>query len=268
MYPASSCGDVGNSEVFTKGITAALAAQRPAPPSGLVSLATSQTQDRIRVVIQGKRNRLSKMRRVLLAAAGHIQQSMQEGGFRYRVAFITTTYRPDAEWYADQISRLMDCYRKWCSRRNVTIRGVWVLETTKSGRPHYHIALFLPRGITPPKPDKQGWWRHGMTNCTWAQKPVAYLAKYASKGFSRPLPENARLYGIYGVPRIALAYWRAPAWLRENSSPGDDIKRNKEWWVNKTINMAFRSPWILDGFGPDGVIYRWVGWKYDDIKYI
>jgi len=261
-----SCGSVGNS-CGGEERPPAQDAQRPAPMvSGLVSLVTSQTH--IKVTIDSHRNRLSKMRRVLLAAARHIQESMQEGGFRYRVAFITTTYRPDAEWSPDQISRLMDCYRKWCKRRNVIIRGVWVLETTQAGTPHYHIALFLPRGITPPKPDKQNWWKHGWTNCTWARKPVGYLAKYASKGFYFPLPKGARVYGVYGVPRIALSYWRAPNWLRECSYIGDNIKRNGEWWENRSTGFAYRSPWVLDGFGPDGVILLWIGWTSEDIRFI
>ena len=33
-----------------------------------------------------------------------------------------------------------------------------------------------------PKADKQGWWRHGMTNTVPARSPVGYLCKYTSKG--------------------------------------------------------------------------------------
>jgi len=234
----------------------------------LVYLGTNQTPENRQIVIQGNQKRVSKMRRVLLAAAYHIQEYMQEGGFRCRVAFITTTYRPDAEWMPNQITGLMDCYRKWCKRRGAVIRGVWVLETTKAGKPHYHIALFLPSGLTPPKPDKQNWWHYGMTNCKWAYRPIGYLAKYASKGFQHPLPKNARLYGVYGVPRIALAYWRAPAWLRKMASPSDDIRHVGEWWENRTAGIAYRSPWIIDGFGPDGILLIWIGWNYEDIYFL
>lgn len=267
MFPASSCGFVCNSPRESVETTPTQAAQRPeSGSSGLVSLETNKTK-RLRVTIKGS-NRLPKMRRVLLAAAKHLQEEMQQGGFRYRVAFITTTYRPETEWEPNHISILMDRYRKWCGRRNIIIKGVWVMETTKAGKPHYHIALFLPRGLTPPKPDSQGWWKHGLTNCTWAKRPVGYLAKYASKGFTHPLPRGARVYGTYGVSRQTLSYWRAPYWLRQCSYPGDVIKRNGEWWENHSTGFAYRSPWVLEGFGLEGTVLAWVGWTDEDIKII
>ncbi len=266
MNPASSCGSVGNPQGLGGGMTARTAQRYGSSSTGLVSLETSQTpSDK---VIITKSTRLPKMRRVLLAAAKIIQNEMQDGGFRYRVAFITTTYRPDEEWEGKQISRLMDCYRKWCGRRKIQIKGVWVLETTKAGKPHYHIALFLPRGLTPPMPDKQGWWSHGMTNATWARRPVGYLAKYASKGFKHDIPKNARIYGVYGVSRVNLSYWRAPGWLRSFSTIGDEIKRNGEWWENHSTGIAYHSPWVLDGFGPNGVVLLWIGWALNDIRFL
>ena len=66
--------------------------------------------------------------------------------------------------------------------KGIFIHYVWVLELTKRGRPHYHVLFWLPRGISMPKADKQGWWRHGMTNTVPARSPVGYLCKYTSKG--------------------------------------------------------------------------------------
>ncbi len=241
----------------------AVAGAAAPPSSGLVSLETSKTQKPLRVTTRG--NRLSKMRRIVIAASKIIQEQLQSSGFRYRAAMITLTYRPDAEWEARQISKLIDCYRKWGKRRSVEIKGVWVLEMTKAGRPHYHLILFLPRGVTPPLPDKQGWWKEGMTNAKWAYRPVGYIAKYASKGTDLPMPKGARVYGVYGVSRQQLSYWRAPNWLRDCSTPGDEIKRDGEWWCNKSTGFSYRSPWVLDGFGPEGVVLLWVGWDTEDI---
>ncbi len=268
MYPKSSCGLVGNSSKqhdvrAQAGEASDTARAAPPPASGLVSLETSKTQEPIRVTCKG--NRLSKMRRIVIAAARIIEEELQTSGFRYRAAMITLTYREDEEWEPKQISSLIDNYRKWCGRRGTQIKGVWVLEMTKKGKPHYHLVLFLPKGLTPPLPDKQGWWKQGMTNAKWAYRPVGYIAKYASKGTDKPLPYGARVYGVYGVSRIKLSYWRAPKWLRERSDIGDDIKRDGEWWVNRTSGFSYRSPWVLDGFGPDGVVLLWVGWNAEDI---
>ena len=57
---------------------------------------------------------------------------------------------------------------------------VWVLELTKRGRPHYHVLFWLPKGVSMPKADKQGWWKHGMTR-SGGHSPVGYLCKYTSK---------------------------------------------------------------------------------------
>lgn len=81
------------------------------------------------------------------------------------------------------------------------------------------------KDITMPKPDKQGWWPHGMTKCEWARKPVGYVAKYASKGQQHddngnalPMPKRARIYGqggLDGAQRDEKAWWISPAWVRD-----------------------------------------------------
>lgn len=90
---------------------------------------------------------------------------------------------------------------KWGKRRGVALPIVWVAEThggggSNHGQVHYHLVVFVPRGLTPPMPDKQGWWKKGMSNCKWARSPVGYLAKYTSKGANGPpMPTGARLWG-------------------------------------------------------------------------
>lgn len=101
---------------------------------------------------------------------------------------------------------------------------VWVLELQKNGHPHYHIMFWLPAGKPLPKPDKQGWWPHGLTRVEWVKKAVGYMTKYVSKRFleenNHPLtlPTGVRIYGVGGLDalqRDEKAWWMSPAWVRE-----------------------------------------------------
>ena len=94
---------------------------------------------------------------------------------------VTLTYRDDVDWSPRQVSNYLKCVREWARRKAIFLHYVWVLELTKRGRPHYHVLFWLPRGISMPKADKQGWWRHGMTNTVPARSPVGYLCKYIKR---------------------------------------------------------------------------------------
>lgn len=232
---------------------------------GLVGKQTTRTHFNRKEAAQQRR--ITRMRRVVQATGDVLQKWHQKNRHRYRVALITVTYRPDAEWEPDHITKLMHHYRSWLHRRDVKARGLWVLELQKRGAPHYHILLWIPKGLTPPKPDKQGWWPHGMSNCKWARKPVGYAMKYASKVNSKdtPMPKGARLYGVFGVP-VQLGYYRAPEWLRALSAPGHHVTRHASgWWVDFTRGWAWRSPWTLDYIEGEEVSISWVGWSDNDV---
>ena len=76
---------------------------------------------------------------------------------------VTLTYRDDVDWSPRQVSNYLKCVREWARRKAIFLHYVWVLELTKRGRPHYHVLFWLPKGVSMPKADKQGWWKHGMT---------------------------------------------------------------------------------------------------------
>jgi hypothetical protein len=163
---------------------------------------------------------------VLTAARLHVQQKS-----RYRVAMITLTYAPAHDYEANQISNLVRHLRKYFERKGVEFRYVWVMEYTKKGRPHYHMLVWLPRGMTMPKPDKQGWWPWGMTKIEWAKNAVGYIAKYASKGDSLHQPERgARMHGSGGLTGDSLLeqrWWKLPTWARQSVTPSDRCRRHK-----------------------------------------
>jgi len=211
------------------------------------------------------------MRRAVVGTARAIEQVCQENGRRYRAAMVTLTYRPGEQWEPRDISKLCKHYRMWAIRRGIRLQGVWVLELTKAGVPHYHLLLFVPRGYTPPLPDKQGWWRKGCTNAKWCRSAVGYVAKYASKGGYGDLPAGARLHGHIGLSaRVwAMRSWHvAPGWLRRMVPFGHRIKRVEGWWRNCEWGIEYRSPWVMDSLHFEGAVIRWQGWTPDDIRFV
>lgn len=234
----------------------------PASPPGLVLLQTSQKS----LSFSPLKSRLKQMHRAVVGTAGEIEEFMQGKKIRYRAAFITATYDPKGEgWHKRDISGLTDRYRKWAKSQGIEIMGVWVLEQQKSGNPHYHLVLFIPRGYTPPMPDKQGWWTKGSTNCTWARKPVWYISKYASKCDPvNLLPKGARLHGHIGLnPTVwaRRAWWLTPQWLKDMIPQSHGVKRVEGWWRDLTTGIEYRSPWVLDNFRGGMISIFWFGWE-------
>ncbi|WP_342315420.1 replication initiation protein [Lysobacter sp. FW306-1B-D06B] len=198
-----------------------------------------------------KRKRLGKMKQnVITSARLHVEEA-QRGGFRGKWAMLTLTYRDDERWVAKQVTELLKCLRQYATRAGFAARYTWVLELTQRGRPHYHVLVWLPKGRTLPKPDKQGWWKYGMTRIEWARKAVGYLAKYASKGDDydlRTLPRGARLSGFGGLSdgaRIELRWWKLPGWLRQQWDQICDVGRIKGGYVNRETGEFLASPFLV-----------------------
>ena len=195
--------------------------------------------------------RLKRLRHsVLTAARLHVQERP-----KWKVCMVTLTYRPDVSWCPGQISDLVRHIRQYLKRRGIPMRQVWVQEFTKKGRPHYHLLLWLPLGITLPKPDKRGWWPHGMTKIEWARNAIGYIAKYASKGDSLVQPaKGARMHGNGGLTGEALLeqrWWKLPTWLREERGvmPSDRVRRaatgSGGGFVDPGSGEVYRSPWVV-----------------------
>lgn len=202
------------------------------------------------ILIDRQASRLKRLRcSVLTAARLHVQEKG-----KWKVAMLTTTYRPDASWQKNQISDLVRCIRKFLARKSIEFRYVWVQELTKRGRPHYHLLVWLPLGITLPKPDKQGWWPWGMTKIEWARNAIGYIAKYASKGDDYQnygkFQKGARLHGNGGVTGDALLeqrWWKLPSWLRADVTPSDRVRRSLPGsgggFFNPGTGEVYLSPW-------------------------
>jgi hypothetical protein len=212
------------------------------------------------------------MRRGVISSSRIHQDELQQGGQRYRAAFVTLTYRPGNEPQPRHLSTFQTHVRNWLARRGALLRDVWVAELQERGAVHFHVLIFLPRGLTLPKPDKQGWWPHGFSNCKWVRRPVGYMVKYATKTRSKgALPPGQRLWGyagLRGTGRDHLRWWLAPQWLRGMVVPGDVLRRVGRWWENHTTGIAYRSPYeLLDRVG-DRLVFAPPEWTEDHVRFL
>jgi hypothetical protein len=219
--------------------------------------------------------RIARVRRGLLSRASVIEDELQESGVLYRAALITTTYRPDVAWGPRHLTASLKCLREWARRRRIWVKYVWRLEFGElNGRPHYHVVVWLPRGMKMPLWDKRGWWPHGMTNAVWARRPVGYIAKYAAKGTEWPVgtgsTAGARWFGVGGLSlrgRLRALWRAAPGWIRDRWPEGDPLRRLSGSWWRLGSFVDLRSPWraLLVG---DSVLFEWRGWGDDDIRFV
>lgn len=245
-----------------------------------------------------KQKRVAQLQRGVIAAARVIDNLMRddlgepefnaEGEYAksspYRAALVTLTYREGVEWEAKHLSACLTHYRNWFKRnaKGVTFRYTWAAELQERGAVHYHMVMWVPQGVMPPFPDKQGWWPHGSSNAQFATSPVGYIAKYASKMESKAagyFPKNLRLWGYGGVAmadRAQVAFALAPRWLKglvhHESHPVrtvvevvDKLKfgmtkvsKIAAWTVKNGFSAGwiFFSPYEYAGFTGEGISLR------------
>lgn len=174
-------------------------------------------------------------------------------GRSYKRAFLTLTYRPNDLWQPRHISECIKRMRYWLLRRGVRPRYVWVAEQHQSGRVHYHAIIWLPKGLTLPKPDKQGWWPHGFTNVQWARKGIGYLVKYATKSKTNaaPFPRGCRLHGHGGLSpdhRVRRSWWMLPKYQRDRCEPSDLVRRCRGGgWRSPVTGQWWPAAWCTNG---------------------
>ncbi|CAI8803215.1 protein of unknown function [Methylococcus capsulatus] len=210
-----------------------------------------------------KQGRLNRMKRGVMTAARLHQEEAEQGGFRISAWFVTLTYRDEVEWEPGHVSECLKRVRQWCERRGVRFRYVWVSEVQEERRAwygghclHYHLMVFLPKRLALPKFDKQGWWKHGMTQTARLKaRGVAYIAKYASKGGKAEFPKRVRIHGCGGLLHAARnerTWWLCPAYVREHyPSPGLKPRRCPGGgWVSKLTGEWIPSQFRIVSFWP------------------
>jgi hypothetical protein len=224
---------------------AAPAARNPPAAPGLVSLKTSDTPQSVE--IDPIKARHTRLKRSILVAAKLFEHAFR--GFRVRPAMLTLTYRDVDGFEPRHVSELLKRIRQWVERRGHPFCYVWVAELQQRGALHYHVLIWLPKGLTLPKPDKQGWWPHGSTRIEWARHPIGYLLKYASKFDTKVgLPKGARLHGAGGLKDEAAKqirrWFNLPTWLKHLAGVGSRFVRAKGvGLVDASTGICVPSPW-------------------------
>lgn len=205
---------------------ASAAPERP-QAAGLVPFKTSDPQGCLEIsfdpdIVQQRR---IKGLRTQIWARGHLHKLGTPKGFRENVWFVTLTYRGVDDWRPRHVSNCLKAVRKWCQKRHVPFRYVWVAELQKRGALHYHLAIWLPKRIQLPKFDKQGWWPHGMTQRVIARNGVGYLMKYLSKITpAHRFPKGVRIHGSGGLiqqARNICSWLNLPSWCKQQYGVGE-----------------------------------------------
>jgi hypothetical protein len=165
---------------------------------------------------------------------------MARDGFRPDVPwFVTPTYKGVDDWGPNHIADALQGYRHWCSSHGHDCRYTWVGELQRRGAVHYHLLVWLPRGVRMPKWDmphrlasgkeKPAFWPHGSTNTEIAKSGVGYLMKYLSKlGELTRFPKGMRLYGMGGLckaGRAVRAWYNLPEWVKRSYGVGEVVRK-------------------------------------------
>lgn len=185
--------------------SAACPASAQVPGSGGSGLVSSYSTSGPEVIeLDPRASRLKRMRRSVMSTAKLHEHAAVPGD---RAWLVTLTYAKADAWGPRHVSAYAKAMRRWCQSQGAVFKNSWVAEIqpgrflrTGEAVVHYHVLAWLPRGLTPPKPDRRGWWPWGMTQVVKARNAVGYLAKYASKGSGEaPFPRGCRLHGSGGL---------------------------------------------------------------------
>lgn len=207
-------------------------------------------------VIDRAESRNRRVRSGVITAARLINEQASHGGRRPRVAFLTLTYARVDDWRPTHFLAFAKCVREWCRRRGCKFRYVFKAELQQRGAVHYHVLVWLPKGVTLPKPDKQGWWKHGHTRIERVvHNAVAYIAKYAAKEHHAKarFPRGCRLHGSGGLTGEGLhekRWWALPTWAREKFTISDrPVRAVGGGVVSRETGDFHSSPFIVCSTG-------------------
>ena len=240
---------------------------------GLVHYKTSDTPvrlGRVTIEIDPLLAKAQRLRKSVITGARLHDQEAHKGSRRGAWYFLTLTYRDGSNSSARDISELLKRMRGYFNRtrdgrerwKGEVFRYVWVGELTQRLRPHYHVMLWVPKGMYFGKVDQRGWWPHGSSQIEKARNCVGYLAKYASKFTSvvaGAFPKGFRTSGVGGLneeSRRELRWWKAPKEAREALGGDADIRKTKGGWFDRLTGVFWPSPWkVTFAFG------RTIAWK-------
>lgn len=172
-------------------------------------------------------------------------------------ALITLTYPDNSAWEPKQIAKFINNLRNYADRNwGLELRYAWVAESTKKGIIHYHVVVWHPRNKKFPKPDKQGWWSHGLSQIAGVKKGVGkYMMKYLTKGSDLGIERyndkgnkvHIRTYAVGGLTdkeSELLSHFMLPKDVKRAFGPipfGVRIKRSKGGWKCENFRSKIKK---------------------------
>lgn len=200
----------------------------------------------------------------ILDSAAHCD----EQNVRWRRLFVTLTYAKVEDWKPGHVRDFQRHVRNWFRRKcqGTRMRMVWVLELQKRGAVHYHCMIWVRARDYFPNPHKRGWWPHGFAHVLSSKvsinRPVSYMAKYASKASvqqAMSVPKGARMYGVCGPTeegKRVIRWWRAPMFVRDALGGAADIRKVLGGYMDKQTGEFVRSEWKVT-ITPSGRVFAW-----------
>lgn len=273
MHRAKKTSGASLQEYFRVGELLKGDGREAAKALGLVYYKTSDTPvqlGRVTIEIDPLQARAQRLRKSVITGARLHDQEAQKGSRRGAWYFLTLTYRDGSNSGPRDVSELLKRMRGHFNRlragrarwNSEVFRYVWVGELTQRLRPHYHVMVWVPKGMFFGKVDQRGWWPHGSTQIEKARNCVGYLAKYASKFTSvtaGAYPKGFRTHSVGGLndeSKRELRWWKAPKEAREVLGGDADIRKTKGGWFDRLTGVFWPSPWkVTFAFG------RTIAWK-------
>lgn len=252
VHAAARRTEMATAKIQQHGFSAAAGGRR----LGLVHSSTSDTR-RVSLTLDPNHIRALRLKKSVITGARLHDQEAKQGSFRGAWYMLTTTYRNGSDAGPRDISETLKRIRGFFNRAvRLRYRGyrprfryLWVGELTKAGVPHYHVLIWIPRGIFIPKADRAGWWPHGHTKIEKARNAVGYLAKYASKfvpDMAAAFPKGFRTHAVGGLDNESkreLRWWKAPKSARDVLGALADIRKALGGYVDKITGEFWPSPW-------------------------
>jgi hypothetical protein len=232
--------------------------------SGLVSSKTSPLEIRLDA-LSCREKRIKRLRRSVWGA-GSLHGAAARGHRPDVCHFVTLTYVGVDDWRPDHVAAATERFRRHCARLRVRCRYLWVAELQKRGAVHYHLLVWLPRGVRMPHWDEPTrspsgravapFWPHGWTQVERARAGVGYLMKYVSKlDGQAEFPHGLRLYGVGGLDqqaRAVRAWYNLPEWAKREHGVGDLQRVGSRLVVRETGELL--PPMYAREFRPGAIV--------------
>lgn len=171
---------------------------------------------------------------------------------KLRAVAMTLTYRESKDFNAKCISTFLKRLRETLKRKGHALPYAWVLERAKQLL-HYHLIIWLPRGVKLDPAKLAKWWGWGSTWIEGCRKVTAW-EKYLTKIDNTKRPKGARIYGYGGLDNdgeTAVARTKLPRWLLPLVPVAHRARRmTGGGWIDMQTGEIFQSPYIWTPRGP------------------